>query len=187
MMLIVKMDVKKYFIAIVIPGPVSAQIEEIKQELFELYNLKGALRSPAHITLHRPFEWKEPHEQQLIKKLRTFEFNTAFELELKDFDFFEPRVIYINVIRQQLLYDLHDCLKRFVKKELGLLNEVNDLRGFHPHITVAFRDLKKARFYELQQNFRYRPFKGEFTYAGFSLLKFEKSWQELCFFKITTI
>jgi len=186
-MLIVKMDVKKYFIAIVIPGPVSGQIEEIKQELFELYNLKGALRSPAHITLHRPFEWKESNEQELIKKLRTFEFNTAFNLELKDFDFFEPRVIYINVLRQQLLYDLHNKLKLFAKKELGLFNEVNDLRGFHPHVTVAFRDLKKARFYELQENFRKRPFKGDFNYVGFSLLKLEKLWEEHCCFKTTLL
>ncbi|MES2679348.1 MAG: 2'-5' RNA ligase family protein [Bacteroidota bacterium] len=185
MMLIVKMDVKKYFIAIVIPAPVFGRIEEIKQELFKQCNLKGALRSPSHITLHRPFEWKEAKEQELIEKLRAFEFGESFDIALKGFDFFEPRVIYINVVQQQLLYDLHEGLKRFAKKELGLLNEVNDLRGFHPHVTVAFRDLKKAVFYGLQENFKSRYFEGDFKYAGFSLLKFEKTWEELYFFKIT--
>ncbi len=181
-MLIVRMGVKKYFIAIVIPGPAFTEIEEIKLELSGQYGLKGALRSPAHITLHRPFEWKEEKENILIEKLKTFKSPEKFNLQLSDFDFFEPRVIFINVLREKLLFELHDALKNFAKRELKLLNEVNDLRGFHPHVTIAFRDLKKPIFYELQKTYREKRYSAKFAYSGLSLLRLEKKWEQLLLF-----
>lgn len=171
------MAIKKYFIAIVLPEPVLGKIEAIKQQLFADYNLKGALRSPAHITLHRPFEWKEEKEAFLIETLKNFRFNVQFELVLKDFAFFEPRVVYVDVLQNDLLFELHTALKNFAKKELRLFNEVEDKRGFHPHVTVAFRDLKKPVFYELKGKFENEQLLENFEYNGFSLLKLEARWQ----------
>ncbi len=178
------MTVKKYFIAVIIPQPFNSEIEEIKQWLYLEHGLKGALRSPAHITLHRPFEWKEEKENFLIEKLSSFKFNTAFHIELKDFDFFEPRVIFVNVLQNQILTELHASLRSFAQKQLKLLNEVNDLRGFHPHITVAFRDLKKPLFHDLKSTFEEKKIQASFEYTGFSLMKLEKNWQEFKKFKI---
>ena len=174
-----KMTAKKYFIAIVIPEPLCSQIEAIKQNLFTEHGLKGALRSPSHITLHRPFEWKEEKEQVLIEKISGFKFESGFSVSLKDFASFEPRVIYVNVLKNEALEELHQKLKSFAQKELQLLNEINDLRGFHPHVTVAFRDLKKPKFYELQKLFESTQLQGDFNYTGFSLLKLEKRWEEI--------
>jgi 2'-5' RNA ligase len=176
------MALKKYFIAVVIPEPWFGQIEQLKQELRLTHGLKGALRSPAHITLHRPFEWKEEKEEALIAKLKSFEFKNDFAVQMENFAFFEPRVIYVNVIPDEVLEELHERLKHFAQRELKLYNEVNDTRGFHPHITVAFRDLKKTKFYALQPDFSARTFSGRFDYKGFSLLRMEKSWEEICFF-----
>lgn len=181
-MLTCKMPAKKYFIAIVIPEPLFTEIEAVKQNLFNEHGLKGALRSPAHITLHRPFEWKEEKEELLIEKLRNFKFNSDFKIELQDFAWFEPRVIYVNVQPNEQLFELHSLLTSHAKQELKLFNEVEDLRGFHPHVTIAFRDLKKPKFYELQKMFLERQFRGSFRYAGFSLLKLEKKWEVLCNF-----
>lgn len=181
-MLLVTMGVKKYFIAIVIPDPLQQEIEKIKQQLFVDYGLKGALRSPAHITLHRPFEWKEEKEDVLIDKLSAFKFDKSFELELKNYSWFEPRVIYADVLKNETLYQLHKEMSHYAKRELRLFNETDDLRGFHPHATVAFRDLKKAQFYQLQSLFKEKTISGKFKYSGFSLLKLEKSWEELRFF-----
>jgi len=80
---------KKYFIAIVLPPPVFEEAEKIKHELYLTHSLKGALRSPAHITLHRPFEWKEEKENTLIEKLNTFKFPGELQIELNNFSFFE--------------------------------------------------------------------------------------------------
>lgn len=175
------MGVKKYFIAVVIPEPLFAEIEELKQELFRDHGLKGGLRSPAHITLHRPFEWKEEREQVLVEKLGQFKFESRFEIELCDYSFFEPRVVYVGVVENKMLAELHRQLKFFAGRELGLLNEINDLRGFAPHVTIAFRDLKKPLFYTLKAHFETQKLRGSFPYRGFSILKFDKRWEALCF------
>lgn len=173
------MTVKKYFLAIVIPAPLFEKVEAVKQQLFDEHELKGALRSPAHITLHRPFEWKEEKENELIKKLETFNYNKEVKIELNNFSFFEPRVIYVNVAPSEALTVLHDSLTKFAKKEMRLFNEADDLRGFHPHVTVASRDLKKAKFYELQEEFQIKKLSGTFKCNDFCLLKLDQKWQIL--------
>ena len=181
------MTVKKYFLAIVIPAPLFEKVEAVKQKLFEEQELKGALRSPAHITLHRPFEWKEEKENVLIEKLKAFNFAQQFSVELNNFSFFEPRVIYVDVNPNADLLMLHNELKMYAKKELKLFNEVNDLRGYHPHITVASRDLKKPKFYQLKLYFENEKLAGSFLCNNFSLLKLEKKWEVLSTFSFNPL
>jgi 2'-5' RNA ligase len=180
-----KMTVKKYFLALVIPEPFFEKIESVKQTLFLEQGLKGALRSPAHITLHRPFEWKEEKENTLIEKLNTFKFSGELQIELNNFSFFEPRVIYVDVLPSKELILLHNSLKNFAKTELKLFNEVTDLRGFHPHVTVASRDLKRPKFYELVPDFKTKKLNGVFNCNSFCLLKLEKKWEVLHTFDFT--
>jgi len=174
----------KYFIAIVLPEPQLAIVEAIKEHLLEQYGLKGALRSPAHITLHRPFEWKEEREGQLIEKLSEFKFLEQIPIRLYNFGFFEPRVIFIDVLANPSLNLLHHQLLRFSKNELRLFNEAEDLRGFYPHVTIAFRDLKKPVFYQLQQKYSELKFDQSFQCKAFSLLKLDKKWEVLQNFNI---
>jgi 2'-5' RNA ligase len=170
---------KKYFIAIVLEGELFERAEALKQELFELHGLKGSLRSPAHITLHRPFEWKEEKEAQLIETFEDFKSGKPFSIELNNFACFEPRVIYIDMKRSETLFELHNQLAIHARTRLGLLNEMEDMRGFHPHITIAFRDLKKPKFYELWSRFSTQKFEGSLEVKQFSLLKLESRW-EIC-------
>jgi len=171
------MPTAKYFIAIVLPEPGQGIIEDLKQNLFKQYSLKGALRSPAHITLHRPFEWKEERENRLIDTLKQFQAGPEFEIKLQNFGFFEPRVIYADVLENKNLRQLHDKLVKFAKKELHLFNEAEDLRGFHPHVTVAFRDLKKPLFYTLRERFSKENLQEKFKCNSFNLLKLRDKWE----------
>jgi 2'-5' RNA ligase len=175
---------KKYFIAIVLRDDLLAKAEAIKQELYERYGLKGALRSPAHITLHRPFEWKEEKESTLVEALEKFEFRPPFHLYLNGFSCFEPRVIYLDLKKNEHLYELHNQLAAHCRIHLRLLNETDDLRGFHPHVTVAFRDLKKPLFYELWKKFKDEKFTGAMEVKEFSLLKLENKWEIIRNFNI---
>lgn len=169
---------KKYFIAIVLEGDLLEKAEAVKKELYKNFGLKGALRSPSHITLHRPFTWKEEKEADLISTLKKFEFDANFDVELKDFNCFEPRVIYIDLLKNENLYLLHSQLTQFAVKNLKLLNEVEDMRGFHPHVTVAFRDLKKNVFYTIWEDFKTKEFSGKMRVSSISLLKLNKIWEE---------
>jgi len=168
---------KKYFIAIVPPENVLQKVELIKHELFALHGLKGALRSPAHVTLHRPFEWKEEKEVNLIEKLEKFKFTEPFKIELKNYNCFDKRVIFIDVVKNEVLGHLHYQLKNYAKTELRLFNEAEDLRGFHPHITIAFRDLKKQKFIELWAEYKTKIFAETFNFKNFSLLKLGNKWE----------
>lgn len=162
---------QKYFIAIVPPDPLLSSIQEIKQAIFGDYGTKGALRSPGHITLHMPFSWEEEKEEKLIAELSAFTFHAPVQIQLKDYACFEPRVVFINVLENASLEALQHALVKHVKQKLQLFNQSDDMRGFHPHVTVAFRDLKKPVFYQLWEKYKTEHFAAEFECSSLCLLK----------------
>ena len=173
----------KYFLAIVPEGDVYNKIEEIKKYCSSKYLTKGALRSPAHITLHMPFEWKASKELTLINTLQQFK-ATVLTIELENYNCFEPRVVYIDVKPNELLKLLQQQLVLFVKKHLGLFNQYEDKRGFSPHVTIAFRDLKKESFYKVWKEFNELKFNAAFNCSSFYIMK-QVNQQWIPFHQIT--
>jgi 2'-5' RNA ligase len=174
----------KYFIGILPPADICEKVESIKQELLKEHNLRGALRSPAHITLHRPFEWREDKEQELLDLLGIFTPKKKFQITLKNFNCFQPRVIYVDVVKNDELTDLYYLLRGHAKRQMGLFNEDENERGFQPHVTIAFRDLKKQLFYKLWERFEKREFAAEFEFKGLCLFKLQNKWEVLREFNI---
>jgi len=172
------MNKGKYFLAILIPEPFQTDIMSVKKYVHDNFNSKGALRSPAHITLHMPFEWKEEKETDLVQKLSEFLFPEPTVIDLDGFSNFEPRVIFIDVKPNDKLNALQKKLVQFAKSRLGLFNQANDMRGFHPHVTIAFRDLKKPKFYEAWEYFKDQNFTAAFPVNSFWLLKhYNNTWK----------
>lgn len=176
---------RKYFIAIILRGEALDHAEKIKRELFDEFGVKGALRSPAHITLHRPFEWNEEKEPLLREKLRSFSAPGTWTINLQGWDSFSKRVVFVAVKSDENLGKLHASLKSFARRELGLLNESEDERGFHPHVTVAFRDIRTKNFTQVWDYVQSREFSHKMPFDGFSLLRLEQKWEELEFFGFT--
>lgn len=169
---------QKYFIALIPPEPVFGQIELVKKQVSETYNNKSALRSPAHITLHMPFEWNEDKEELLIQKLSEFKFGKPLDIELKNFSCFEPKVLFIDVVKNESLNELQEELVQHIKINLNIFNQADDLRPYHPHVTIAFRDLKKELFYKAWEEFKNKAFSSVFCSTSLSLLKHTgKVWQ----------
>ncbi|WP_268122633.1 2'-5' RNA ligase family protein [Roseivirga pacifica] len=167
----------RYFLAIIPPSPLAEEVVGVKKLFAEKYNSKAALRSPAHLTLHMPFLWKERNEEKLIQKLEQAVDFESFQLKLNGFGAFPPRTIFIKNEYSEVLMSLEKELTAFTKRELKLLNSTHN-RGFHPHITVAFRDLKPDQFTLAWQAFEHRPFDAEFAVNSFWLLKHDgKVWQ----------
>ncbi|HXB40835.1 MAG TPA: RNA 2',3'-cyclic phosphodiesterase [Bacteroidia bacterium] len=165
------MGIDKYFLAIVLPEPLQQEVMVLKEYVKEHFNSKAALRSPAHITLHMPFEWKSEKEETLIETLQKFKFKETFQIELKNFSCFEPRVVYVDVIKNETLNQLQKELVKHVRLNLNLLNEAQNMRGFHPHATIAFRDLNKNRFNQAWEHFKHQTYNGAFTAGNLHLLK----------------
>lgn len=168
---------QKYFIAILPPEPLLSQLQELKQNIYNNFGTKGALLSPAHITLHMPFSWEETKEDKLLSALKEFSFTSKFNIELKNFSCFEPRVVFVDIAFNENLRLLQTNLVKFVKQNLHLYNQSDDMRGFHPHVTVAFRDLKKPVFYKVWDEYKNLSFDASFNCNSFCLLKHNgKSW-----------
>jgi 2'-5' RNA ligase len=170
---------KQYFIALVPPSPLYDDALRFKNYFKEQYNSKASLNSPPHITLHMPFRWKEEKESELVSSLSEFTLGREpFKLQLVNFDAFVPRVIFINIVPSELLTTLYKDLHRFCKRELNLFNASYRDQGFHPHMTLAFRDLKKPMFVKAWEEFQERKFSATFLIDKIVLLKHNgKIWE----------
>jgi len=172
-------DKELYFVAILPPEPVYSKITLLKNEFNERYGSSAALRSPPHITLHMPFRWSLKKESIVIDSLSNIASSTTpFQLQLANFDCFEPRVIYIDVQRTTEL----DSLKHQVMRNAATIWHIYPLpysRAFQPHITVAFRDLKKPQFKEAWAEFRQRKFSAIVEISDLTLLKHNGKYWEI--------
>ena len=162
----------KYFIAIIPPSPIYDEALAWKHFFRDNYQSKASLNSPPHITLHMPFMWKEEKENVLIEKLNAFSnSHSSLSVQLRNFSCFEPRVIFIDIVKTEELASLQKEMERFCKKTFQLFNaDYRDL-AFHPHITLAFRDLKKPVFTKAWGEVKEKQMSSSFIADRFVLLK----------------
>ncbi|HEX6849041.1 MAG TPA: 2'-5' RNA ligase family protein [Chitinophagaceae bacterium] len=166
-----------YFIAIVAPDMIGQQVLKWKNYFKENFGCTVALRSPAHITIIPPFWMDEELENDLITSLR--EFSTTenkFEITLKDFSAFKPKVIFVDVVKNEKLNALRLSFVDFVLNKNKLPVNTDD-RPFHPHITLAARDLYKKAFREAWNVFAKKKYEASWVVNGISLLRHnKKNW-----------
>ena len=168
-----------YFIAVLPPEKESDQITDLKHYCKEHYGSGHALKSPPHITLHMPFKWNDKKRAALDHCLNQVATATeAFQMQLRDYDFFEPRVVFVDVVENSALRELQQRLAKQMRLDLNLFNADYKDRPFHPHVTIAFRDLKKPKFYEAKTHFSQQQLSMDFEISDLVLLKHDgKGWQ----------
>jgi 2'-5' RNA ligase len=166
----------KYLVSILPPEPLATGIYAVKEYVRDQYKSKASLNSPAHITLHMPFEFD--NEDKLLTKFKELEVK-PFRIDLKDFGCFKPRVIFIAVKENPQLEATQRMVTDFCKQELNVFNADYKDQPFHPHITLAFRDLKKDAFQVAWNEFKTKSYEGSFECRHISLLKHDgKFWRE---------
>jgi 2'-5' RNA ligase len=155
------------------------EIQLLKEYFRDHYQSRAALNSPPHITLIAPFHWKNEKETFLISSLTDFaKSSKPFTIELQNFSSFKPRVIFVNVIGNEALNKLQCELDQFCRSKLNLFHSAKSDHPFHPHLTLAFRDLKKDKFFKAWEEFSQRKFSGSFIINRISLLKHNgKIWE----------
>lgn len=165
---------QKYFIAIVPEGEIQVKANDLKLQLKEKFNLKYALRSPAHVTLKMPFLWNEAKEDRLRSELGFFfQSQLPFRLQFKGIGKFADRVIYIKVSENKALRRLQNEFAMMCRTKLNLAQELSDY-AYNPHMTVAFKDLKKGRFEEYFEFVKSRSFSRQMKVDQIALLKREE-------------
>src|SRR5688500_18213575 len=170
---------KLYFVAIVPPSPIYEEAFEQKVYFKTKYNSKASLNSPPHITLHMPFKFVEKNEDEIVSHLRIFaQENSSVTVKLNGFSSFPPRVIFINVEITCELERLQKNLERYFKRQLNIFNANYKELPFHPHVTLAFRDLKKPNYQKAWEEFVSKNYQATFLASTFALLKHSGSvWE----------
>jgi len=171
---------KMYFIALVLPAGVNDEILRWKQFMKERFQCLVALRSPAHVTLVPPFWMNSDLENELKEAISRFsKRQVPFEINLENFAAFKPRVIYVDVLPSSHLQAMREQLTEYLIAP-ALFPVRKDDRPFHPHVTIATRDLHKKAFYEAWDIFKKEPYKASCNINGISLLKHnQKNWDVL--------
>lgn len=166
-----------YFIALVAPVDLRERVKVLKEEMRNRFRAGHALKSPAHITLQMPFRKKEEEVSSMIQNLK--EFATAqngFEILLHGFDSFPTRVLFIRILDHEPVCRLYSRLQNFLQNKLGF-NHKEPTHQFHPHMTIATRDLTDAAFHEAWPEFQQRKFRASFKANGLFLLQHNgKCW-----------
>jgi len=165
------MSAKMYFLAILTPQEVNVKVLEWKHYMREHFGCVVALRSPAHITLIPPFWMNEEMEPTLIADVESFSAEQKqFKIELQDFDAFRPKVIFLHVKPSESLTRLQSDLERdLLSKETYPIKK--EERPFHPHVTIANRDLMRKDFPEAFKHFEKIAYKQTYMTAEIALLK----------------
>lgn len=169
-----------YFVAILCPDELDKKIFQFKQWMKEGFGCMVAKKSPAHITLIPPFWLEEEREKGLLQTLNNFQTDMdELEIQLNGFSHFGKRVLFVRVNKNPGLEELkiqtenHFCASfaDSIKK---------DDRHFHPHVTIATRDIKPSHFMEAWEYFRNKQFTETFRVKTISLLKLSQGkWNVL--------
>ena len=166
-----------YFIAIVLPDELNKKVQKWKELMHEKYGCTIGLKSPAHITFIPPSWMEEEKEQQLIADVDTISSSVhPFTIAINNFSAFKPRTIFADVVVNNELRSLKAAVDTFFLKSAYKIKI--DSRPFHPHITIATRDLHKKDFQEAWPMFETKRFKAEWEANGLSVLRHNKArWE----------
>lgn len=164
-------SMQKYFLAILPEGKIQEKATDLKLEIRDKFNVKYALKSPAHVTLKMPFLYNEAKEEELMVKIGEFlKSYTTFGIRITGVRTFGNRVIFWDVKGDSLLYALQSDLKVFCKRELKLVDELAD-RNYTPHMTIAFKDLKPAKFDSILELTKQKAISERYTVVHLCVLK----------------
>jgi 2'-5' RNA ligase len=174
-----------FFIAIIPNAEICSEVKAFKEYVLDHYGSGHALRSPAHITLQPPFKWEIEQLPILEDALNSFtEKQLAFSVELSGFDVFSPKVIFVDIVKNKLLQHFQNELANFLRSEFNLQSDRPD-RAFHPHMTIAFKDLRKEMFTNAWAYFSRIPYRREFFANRICLLQHNgKTWEERTYFEM---
>ena len=167
------MNKKLYFFAILPPEPYLADMQQLTEEISKKYNTRKALNSPPHITLIPPFWYFDEYLDDLLDIQSNINENMdSIPIEVEGFSTFPRKVLFLSVRRIQSLKDLvsqiYDLLPEIVKSDIKLYPE------FHPHITVAFKDISWPNFKKAKKEYLQKSYHIKFESASISLLQHNK-------------
>ena len=168
-----------YFFAIPLPFELKEEIQLITESISSRYQTTKALNSEPHITVIPPF-WYPKLKQDTLKNVISYvsKFTWEFEIELDGYGTFPRNVLFVNVKLDEQLQEVYDRTYQCLPEDLSI--KVKKYEEFHPHITVAFKDISDDAFAQAKSEFSDRSFSGIFEFETLALYRHNgKTWNRI--------
>jgi 2'-5' RNA ligase len=171
-----------YFLAITLPEALSQKIIKIKEDIANRFRSRASLKIMPHITLKAPFRFPEEKHESILNWYSDLPVAVEpFQIELKNFGAFHNKskpVLFINPEPSSSLMSLQKQIRNFYQESFPSEKVMNYEFDYHPHLTIAFRDLQPAVFMEAWEEFKEKDFYGSFEVSHFHLLQHQvNKWQ----------
>lgn len=167
-----------YFVAIVIPEPIASEVRVLQEYIAAHFESKAALRSPPHITLVPPFSAEESQIDHLSKTIRSLAgtMRSDVQIDLDGFGKFGKRVVFVHIKPNSALTDIAALTSEALRDNGFAIKEEH--REYHPHVTVAFKDLKPVMFDQVWSYLSAMEMKHTFAAHSLALLSLQEgSWR----------
>lgn len=166
---------KLYFIAIIAPEDVAAEINVFKYDLRDNYNSKAALKTMPHITLKAPFKLPAADREDLLEWFMDIPAGVSpFKILIENFGSFDNshnKVLFVKpVISPQLLSLQQNVIKSFAAA-YPKINMSTHEHHFKPHMTIGYRDLTHENFDKAWAIYKNKEFRSSFTCHSICLLQ----------------
>lgn len=164
-----------YFIALLPHEAVSNDITAFRKDFAENYDSSKALRNMPHITLKAPFKLPAAEHDELLQWFANIRPGVeTFTVELEDFGSFDNKnnpVIYVKPIMTPRLEALQKAILNSFEHAYPHIPVAYTERTFHPHMTIAYRDLTPEQYARAMDVYRHKKYSATFRAEGFCLLQ----------------
>ncbi len=161
-----------WFLAILPSPDVADRVRAVQQEIADRFGPRKILRIPVHVTLEAPFRLNEEDAARMTEHLRTLSAGQpSFSLELRNFGTFRHSVVFLEVVPNLALLELHEHTSALLRDEHAYIKARSWQQGYTPHVTVANRDVTPAAHRAIWSEFNTRKFYAKFDVNEIHLLR----------------
>jgi len=164
-----------YFIALLPHDSVSDEITAFRNDFAQHYNSSRALRNMPHITLKAPFKLNANEHDTLLDWFDGIRPDVLpFTVELEDFGSFNNKnnpVIYVKPVMTPPLEKLQKAIITAFENNYPETGIHYVERSFHPHMTIAYRDLTPEQYERAMDVYRHKKYSASFRAERFFLLQ----------------
>ena len=168
-----------YFIAVMPPQKICEEIRSIQSDFANQFGSSAALKVIPHITLKAPVKLHALEHARLLDWFEKLVINIRpFKIELKNYGCFahkEHPVIFIQPVMNDILF----TLQKETARNFGIAYPEIPVRRtevtFHPHITVAYKDLTFEKFLEAWEIYKTKTYSSIFEINELHLLQHQQS------------
>lgn len=136
-----------YFIALLAPDDVSAEITAFKQHIAYNFNSSKALRVMPHITLLPPFKLSTLQHEGLNRWFLNAPVSVSpFTIKLNGFGSFNNSKNPVIYVTPEEVEELRLLQKELFNSFRTNYPEIKAILNFNPHMTIAYRDLSREDY-----------------------------------------